>query len=96
MQLQFFAQGIAINAQDFRRLRLVATSTHHDSLQDGFFNDSNHHVIHIGSMLLTQIMKILFQTLLDNGLYAFFTHVVRITELKTKTNQKLNAQLNEN
>lgn len=72
--LQFFAQGIAVNAQHVRRMRLVAVGTFHHCFQYRLFDSEYHHLIHIRWQLLAQIPEIFFQALFNDLLDIVFAH----------------------
>jgi hypothetical protein len=75
--LQFLSQGIAIDAQHFSRLRLVALGARHDGFQYRFFNGQDHHFVHVGRRLLPQILEIFFKAFPDDILNTFFAHGLR-------------------
>jgi hypothetical protein len=77
MLLQFFAQGIAIDAQHLGGVRLVACRAQHHGGEDGLFHRLHHHVVDVRRLLFAQIVEIFFKTLLDNFLDIFFAHIGR-------------------
>jgi hypothetical protein len=76
MLLQFLAQRIAINAQHFRCLRLVAVRACHHGLKNWLFHRKNDHLVYIRRLLLAQILKIFFQAFFNDVLNAVFAHAV--------------------
>src|SRR3989344_2098959 len=45
--LELLAQGVAVDAEDFRGFALVALDVAHDDLEHGFFHLGDHHVVEI-------------------------------------------------
>lgn len=74
MLLELFAQGIAIDAEHFRRLRLVALGALHNGDQNRHFYHFHHHIVDIGRLLFAQILKVIFQPFLNYFLNAFSAH----------------------
>jgi hypothetical protein len=72
--LQLFAQGIAIDAQHLRRVRLVAFRAQHHDFKDRLFDGEHHHVVDVRCLLFAQVIEIFFKTFLDNFLDTFFAH----------------------
>jgi hypothetical protein len=75
--LQFLSQRIAIDAQHFSRLRLVAFGARHDGFQYRLFNGQDDHFVHIGRRLFSQILEIFLKAFPNDILNAFFAHGLR-------------------
>jgi hypothetical protein len=72
--LQFFAQGIAIDAEHFSGQRLIAVGARHDCFQYRLFHGKDHHFIDVRRLLLAQIPEIFFKAFLDDVLDIVFAH----------------------
>src|SRR3970040_905245 len=64
---ELFAQGIAINPEDFRRFALIAFDVTHDDLEQRLFHFSDDHVVHAGGFLPIEVVEIAIQRLLYAG-----------------------------
>ena len=73
--LQLLAQGVAVDAQHLRRVRLVAVGARHDHFQYRLFHGEYHHVVDVRCLLLAQVVEVFLKTLLDYFLDTFFAHI---------------------
>ena len=65
---QFFAQGVAVDAQPLRRFALVLVGAFHYQFQQGRFNHAQQHIVHIAGGLALQVFNIVLQIGADIGL----------------------------
>ena len=58
---EFFAQRAAIHAENSRSFALISAGIAHYSLQHGWFDLAEHHLVKIAGMVAVQISEVSFQ-----------------------------------
>src|ERR1039457_6444240 len=72
--LELFAQGVAVQAEYFRCLALVAVGAVHHELQQRLFHALDEHVIHRVRRFAVKILEIFFQRVAYAGGKVSFMH----------------------